>query len=320
MLTARAYDPYGVTRQNDATRQTMYGFTDEQGDPSGMVYLRARYYGPALGRFLTRDTWSGDANQPMSFNRWNYTNGNPVNYVDPTGRCSFSPGDNAAEVESHVHNLSKSYWLDTYTAAGLAVQCWATGWDWRPGNDSWGPAQVSDKQAATPYGGGPGDGLRCYVLRFSGITQCFTPDQIKNCPDINQFFQLEQPLNPLDWDDAATLMQRRIKHAIDTCEGCQDTDNYIIAGMAQNGPGFIGMPDKPAARNKDREIPKWDNNPPNNVVYNWDFFYNNNQPKNTSEQLKRFTEAIAGFASRGWSVPVLLNNDYITHLINFIKQ
>jgi len=23
-------------------------------------------------RFLTRDTWGGDANNPMSFNRWNY--------------------------------------------------------------------------------------------------------------------------------------------------------------------------------------------------------------------------------------------------------
>jgi RHS repeat-associated protein len=30
-------------------------FTGEQNDPTGLVYLRARYYEPALGRFLNRD-------------------------------------------------------------------------------------------------------------------------------------------------------------------------------------------------------------------------------------------------------------------------
>jgi len=40
---------------------------------------------PSLGRFLTRDTWGGDANSPMSFNRWMYTEGNPVNRIDPSG-------------------------------------------------------------------------------------------------------------------------------------------------------------------------------------------------------------------------------------------
>lgn len=36
---------------------------------------------------MTRDTWSGNANQPMSFNRWNYTESNPINHVDPSGFC-----------------------------------------------------------------------------------------------------------------------------------------------------------------------------------------------------------------------------------------
>jgi hypothetical protein len=50
-----------------------------------MVYLRARYYAPGMGRFLTRDTWEADTNSPMSFNRWLYVEGNPVNRADPTG-------------------------------------------------------------------------------------------------------------------------------------------------------------------------------------------------------------------------------------------
>src|SRR5690606_13760080 len=48
-------------------------------------YLRARYYNPTDGRFISRDTWSGDMNNPLSLNRWNYTHSNPINYTDPTG-------------------------------------------------------------------------------------------------------------------------------------------------------------------------------------------------------------------------------------------
>jgi RHS repeat-associated protein len=53
---------------------------------SGMVYLRARYYASDTGRFISRDTWEGNYNQPLSLNRWNYVEGNPVNYSDPNGK------------------------------------------------------------------------------------------------------------------------------------------------------------------------------------------------------------------------------------------
>ncbi|HXF85305.1 MAG TPA: RHS repeat-associated core domain-containing protein [Anaerolineales bacterium] len=55
---ANAYEPYGVLAQSAGSAQTSYGFTGEFTDPSGMVYLRARYYMPSDGRFLTRDTWT----------------------------------------------------------------------------------------------------------------------------------------------------------------------------------------------------------------------------------------------------------------------
>src|SRR5215203_6000363 len=58
------------------------------GDYNELVYLRARYYAPGMGRFLTRDIWEGNKLQPLSYNRWNYTNGNPTNHSDPSGLCS----------------------------------------------------------------------------------------------------------------------------------------------------------------------------------------------------------------------------------------
>ncbi len=81
-----AYDPYGVTTQAYGTSQKAYGFTAEYAS-QGLVYLRARYYAPSTGRFLTQDTWEGNINAPMSFNRWTYVEGNPVNFTDPSGMC-----------------------------------------------------------------------------------------------------------------------------------------------------------------------------------------------------------------------------------------
>ena len=57
-----------------------------------MVYLRARHYAPGTGRFLTRDTWSGDTNIPLSFNKWVYVEDNPINYSDPTGLTPMQSG------------------------------------------------------------------------------------------------------------------------------------------------------------------------------------------------------------------------------------
>jgi RHS repeat-associated protein len=57
---------------------TQWSFTGEQNDPSGLEYLRARYYDPAIGRFLTRD--------PVPFiQRYAYVGNNPVRFTDPYG-------------------------------------------------------------------------------------------------------------------------------------------------------------------------------------------------------------------------------------------
>jgi RHS repeat-associated protein len=73
------YNPYGTVRYEDGTLPTDKRFTGEQVDgATGLQYLRARYYDPAIGRFLGRD--------PLPFvNRYAYVGNNPANYVDPYG-------------------------------------------------------------------------------------------------------------------------------------------------------------------------------------------------------------------------------------------
>ena len=49
------------------------------------MYYRARYYDPSLGQFVSPDTIVPDASSVLSYNRYLYTRGNPLNRVDPTG-------------------------------------------------------------------------------------------------------------------------------------------------------------------------------------------------------------------------------------------
>jgi RHS repeat-associated protein len=56
----------------------------------GMYYLRARYYDPALGRFIGRDPFPGFAGGPQSHNRYIYVANNPVKLVDPYGLCGLN--------------------------------------------------------------------------------------------------------------------------------------------------------------------------------------------------------------------------------------
>jgi RHS repeat-associated protein len=85
------YDVWGALRSSSGSVGNQFDFTGEQADHTanrGLVYLRARFYDPALGRFLSRD--------PLPIgNRYAYAGGNPVNATDPSGHC-FEPASAGA--------------------------------------------------------------------------------------------------------------------------------------------------------------------------------------------------------------------------------
>jgi RHS repeat-associated protein len=77
---AQSYQPYGETLSSSGEGATSYGFVGEWTDSySGLVNVRARYYAPWQGRFLSRDVWEGDDYVPMSYNGWLYVYANPIN-------------------------------------------------------------------------------------------------------------------------------------------------------------------------------------------------------------------------------------------------
>jgi RHS repeat-associated protein len=81
------FSPFGVPLGESGGQP--YGFTGEQWDASaGLVYLRARYYSPEVGRFISKDPFPGHADSPQSFNHWVYVQNNPILAVDPSGYLS----------------------------------------------------------------------------------------------------------------------------------------------------------------------------------------------------------------------------------------
>jgi len=73
-----------------ATREVSWWpsyYRGEQYDQDlGLYYLRARYYNPATGRFMSRDPLDGQLKDPKSLHKYLYAEGDSVDAIDPTGR------------------------------------------------------------------------------------------------------------------------------------------------------------------------------------------------------------------------------------------
>jgi RHS repeat-associated protein len=62
-------------------------FTGQEEDSeTGLYNYGARYYDPAVGRFISADSIVPDYTNPQSLNRYSYVLNNPLNYTDPTGK------------------------------------------------------------------------------------------------------------------------------------------------------------------------------------------------------------------------------------------
>ena len=85
------YTPYGGIRHTDGL-DTDIGYTGQRADTStGLMFYNARYYDPAIGRFISPDTIVPDPSNPQDYDRYAYVRNNPVNYSDPSGHFARAP-------------------------------------------------------------------------------------------------------------------------------------------------------------------------------------------------------------------------------------
>ena len=75
------FDAWGNTTQSAGAAIPQYGYTGREPDATGLIYYRARYYDPTVGRFISRDP----AGMPNGVNRFAYVGNDPINNTDPSG-------------------------------------------------------------------------------------------------------------------------------------------------------------------------------------------------------------------------------------------
>jgi RHS repeat-associated protein len=95
--STHAYGPYGqhltsngslLAGGTNAAVNGGKGFLNERYDPeTGLSNLHARYLDPALGRFITPDTWDPIL-VGVDINRYAYAGNDPVNLSDPNGHAT----------------------------------------------------------------------------------------------------------------------------------------------------------------------------------------------------------------------------------------
>ena len=109
------YDAYGNTQNHTGTTTNPYQYDGQQLSDSfsGLYDLRARYYDPSVGRFLSQDPYNGNLNDPMQIDRYGYAGGNPVNVVDPSGNGFIDLGFKIAD------SINESAGLARFIAGGV---------------------------------------------------------------------------------------------------------------------------------------------------------------------------------------------------------
>jgi RHS repeat-associated protein len=143
MIDSYEYDAYGNSFTVSGATPNEMMYRGEQFDSDlGLYYLRARYYNPLTGRFMSRDPEDGHSWDPKSLHKYLYAGGDPVNGRDPRGREDDEEEVidlnvvQSWEVETGLTQLSKRL-IGCFLAAADTVYNTVEGWTaWGAGQDA----------------------------------------------------------------------------------------------------------------------------------------------------------------------------------------
>jgi len=106
MVSEVRYSAFGETRYQNGTLTTDYLYTGQRQEAEiGLYYYVARWYDPAIGRFIQADSIVPDPASAVGFDRYAYVNNNPLNSVDPTGHGG--KGEDPLDVDHGDDNSSQ---------------------------------------------------------------------------------------------------------------------------------------------------------------------------------------------------------------------
>ena len=136
------YDGFGNKINSTGTTPNNFLYRGEAYDSDlGLYYLRARYYNPLTGRFMSRDPEDGKIKDPRTLHKYLYAGGDPVNRIDPRGRDSWDYSSILAEEtpKTQLELRATAYavrvalcvaewqleqgWADMYTIPEITLMC-----------------------------------------------------------------------------------------------------------------------------------------------------------------------------------------------------
>ena len=115
------YDIWGNPTLTVETAECAIRYAGEFYDSeTGLYYLRARYYNPYIGRFISEDSYWGEDNNPLSLNRYTYAHNDPIQYIDPTGYAAVTKAALSAVVVGAIKGIASK--IATATKAVTATK------------------------------------------------------------------------------------------------------------------------------------------------------------------------------------------------------
>jgi RHS repeat-associated protein/uncharacterized repeat protein (TIGR01451 family) len=104
------YGAWGIRILAQGATPNPFGYRGQWTDrTTALQYLRARYFNPGTGRFLTRDVEAFELDDPVDLNRYTYAGDDPVNAYDPIGSSAIEYGGLARRSTENASIVGYTY-------------------------------------------------------------------------------------------------------------------------------------------------------------------------------------------------------------------
>jgi RHS repeat-associated protein len=119
------YTAWGEERYSSGTVSTDYTYTGQYSntDDFGLMYYKARWYDPQLGRFAQADSIVPGAGNPISWDRYAYVKNNPIVFFDPTGHvnCADTPTYYGIQAACIIQTTTSTQYMKSVIADKFGV-------------------------------------------------------------------------------------------------------------------------------------------------------------------------------------------------------